>query len=200
MFVLPSMHHGFHSGWWTSLLRSLHRAQSEPVPTGGEQHPGEEAQSMTHRVSRSQAANHWKCGSRLSTQFSRLPTQEIRVTDFPTLWLPPPTETVTGPSYRRTVEFGPGDARNYVAKASWRFAKTMPQWPHEYTVRAWRPDLEESFCAFASLIRTEGVVKPWPRDAAMPRYRHPYLRARRLAVLDDEPGHRGGRRHQPGAP
>ena len=88
---------------------------------------------------------------------------------------PPPTETVTGPLYRRNVDFDPGDARNYVAEVSWRFAKTMPQWPHEYTVRAWRPDLEEGFCAFASLIRTEGVVKPWPRDAAMPRYRHPYL-------------------------
>jgi hypothetical protein len=73
------------------------------------------------------------------------------------------------------VQFGPEDARGYVASVTWRFAKTMPQWPHEYTVRAWRPDLEEGFCAFASLIRTQGVVKPWPRDAARPRYRHPYL-------------------------
>jgi hypothetical protein len=87
----------------------------------------------------------------------------------------PPAEAVTGLAYRRTVQFGSEDARRYVASVTWRFAKTMPQWPHEYTVRAWRPDLEQGFCAFASLIRTQGVVKPWPRDAARPRYRHPYL-------------------------
>jgi hypothetical protein len=37
--------------------------------------------------------------------------------------------------------------------------------PHADTVRQWRPDLEEQFCAFAGLIRREGVVKPWPREA-----------------------------------
>jgi len=51
----------------------------------------------------------------------------------------------------------------------------MPQWPHEYTVRAWRPDLEHEFSQFVALIRREGVVKPWPRDAAMPRHRLTYL-------------------------
>ena len=51
----------------------------------------------------------------------------------------------------------------------------MPRWPHEYTVREWRPDLEPDFLGFAALIRSEGVVKPWPRDAAHPRYHHTYL-------------------------
>ncbi|TMB89749.1 MAG: hypothetical protein E6J45_09825 [Chloroflexi bacterium] len=67
------------------------------------------------------------------------------------------------------------DARTYIATVKWQFAKTMPQWPHEYTVREWRPDLEAAFEALATLIRTTGIVKPWPRDAAQPRYRHPYL-------------------------
>ena len=67
------------------------------------------------------------------------------------------------------------DARAHIAKVRWQFAKTMPQWPHEYTVRAWRPELEADFVAFGELIHSDGVVKPWPRDAAQPRYRHPYL-------------------------
>jgi hypothetical protein len=67
------------------------------------------------------------------------------------------------------------DVRAYVAKARWQFATTMPQWPHEYTVRAWRQDLEREFFEFAALIRRDGVVKPWPRDSATPRHRLTYL-------------------------
>jgi hypothetical protein len=67
------------------------------------------------------------------------------------------------------------DARSYIASVRWQYAKTMPQWPHEYTVRTWRPDLEQAFSAFALLIRAEGSVKPWPRDAVNPRYHHSYL-------------------------
>ncbi len=67
------------------------------------------------------------------------------------------------------------NASAYIADVRWQFAKTMPQWPHEYTVRDWRPELESSFEGFAVLIRETGVVKPWPRDAAVPRYHHTYL-------------------------
>ena len=67
------------------------------------------------------------------------------------------------------------DARAHIAKVRWQFAKTMPQWPHEYTVRAWRPDLEQEFFEFVALIRRDGVVKPWPRDAVVPRHRLTYL-------------------------
>jgi hypothetical protein len=71
--------------------------------------------------------------------------------------------------------FTTDDARAYVSEVRWQFAKTMPQWPHEYTIREWRPDLESEFEAFAMLIRKTGVVKPWPRDAVKPKYNHPYL-------------------------
>ncbi len=67
------------------------------------------------------------------------------------------------------------DARDYIADVRWQFAKTMPQWPHEYTVRGWRPDLDELFAAFVELIRHRGDVKPWPRDSEQPRYHHTYL-------------------------
>ena len=67
------------------------------------------------------------------------------------------------------------DGRSYVAKVRWQFAKTMPQWPHEYTVRDWRADLDADFDQFVSLIREAGAVKPWPRDSSHPRYHHTYL-------------------------
>ncbi len=73
------------------------------------------------------------------------------------------------------MAFTADDARAYIAEARWQFAKTMPQWPHEYTVREWRPDLERQFFEFVFLIRRDGVVKPWPRDAPHPRYHHTYL-------------------------
>lgn len=67
------------------------------------------------------------------------------------------------------------EARIYISKVHWQFAKTMPQWPHEYTVRHWRPDLAAEFDAFADMIRREGTVKPWPPDSSRPKYRHAYL-------------------------
>ena len=73
------------------------------------------------------------------------------------------------------MAFTADDARAYIAEVRWQFAKTMPQWPHEYTVRKWRSDLEHEFSEFVVLIRSDGIVKPWPRDAAKPRYRHTYL-------------------------
>ena len=73
------------------------------------------------------------------------------------------------------MSFTADAARAYIAEVRWQFAKTMPQWPHEYTVREWRPDLEREFFEFVELIRRDGIVKPWPRDAPMPRYHLTYL-------------------------
>jgi hypothetical protein len=67
------------------------------------------------------------------------------------------------------------EARAYVEKVHWQFAKTMPRWPHEYTVRRWRPDLADEWDAFADLIQREGTRKPWPPDSPNPKYRHAYL-------------------------
>ncbi len=76
--------------------------------------------------------------------------------------------------YLTDLVFTTDDARASIANVRWQFAKTMPQWPHEYTVREWRHDLEREFFEFVALIR-DGVVRPWPRDAASPRYHHTYL-------------------------
>lgn len=48
------------------------------------------------------------------------------------------------------------EARAYIAKVRWIFARTMPQAPHEYTVRTWRPELEADFFRFRVLIWNAG--------------------------------------------
>lgn len=51
-------------------------------------------------------------------------------------------------------------ARRFIDSQEWRFAKTMPQWPHWYIVRG-----EENRCAdfdrFAKLIMKYGEDDPW---------------------------------------
>ena len=83
--------------------------------------------------------------------------------------LSPARTTVNG------MEFTTQEARRYVASVRWQCAHTMPQWPHEYTLRRWRQELAEEFDALVTLIRAEGVAKPWPKAAAVPRYHHRYL-------------------------
>jgi hypothetical protein len=52
-------------------------------------------------------------------------------------------------------------ARAYIKSVEWRFAKTMPQWPHFYTVLEWNPNLAAEFFYFAYLIHKHGYVDPW---------------------------------------
>ena len=73
------------------------------------------------------------------------------------------------------VPFTIDAARAYIAKVEWRFARTMPQWPHEYTVLRWSREFERDFLAFVALIRVAGTVKPWPYGSNEPRYHHTYL-------------------------
>jgi hypothetical protein len=48
----------------------------------------------------------------------------------------------------------------------------LPRWPHQYTVRTWRDDLDETFEAFEALIRTDGtseaVASRLPRSSGPP--------------------------------
>ena len=45
---------------------------------------------------------------------------------------------------------------DFIHTAQWRFAKTMPQCPHEYVVREWWPDQEQVFERLVMLIREHG--------------------------------------------
>jgi hypothetical protein len=58
--------------------------------------------------------------------------------------------------------------------AQWRFASTMPQWPHVYTVRGWWPAPHE-FAAACSHIKGTGRIIPWPSPPEMPIYHNRYL-------------------------
>jgi hypothetical protein len=73
------------------------------------------------------------------------------------------------------MPFAVDDARVYVAKVRWQFASTMPRIPHWYTLRKWRPELDDDFVSFVLLIREIGEQRPWPDPPAPPRYHNHYL-------------------------
>jgi hypothetical protein len=59
-------------------------------------------------------------------------------------------------------EFGSYDSvddfRNFIGISHWRYAKNMPQWPHEYTVRRYEDPEEDQtlFEAAVAFIRSHG--------------------------------------------
>lgn len=65
-------------------------------------------------------------------------------------------------------EWGIDEARAYIAavggqgQRKWQHSHP-PQPPHTYTVRSWRPDLQQDFLAFAQLIQARGELKAWKR-------------------------------------
>jgi hypothetical protein len=73
------------------------------------------------------------------------------------------------------MTFDEGCAVAYINLIRWQFAKTMPDWPHEYTVKAWRTDLEPTFTAFCQLILSDGCIEPWPPAPADAIYHNHYL-------------------------
>jgi hypothetical protein len=61
-----------------------------------------------------------------------------------------------------------------VTAARWRFATTMSQWPHVYTVRDWW-DADDAFVEVCDLIQDRGRALPWPKPPSRPRYHNSYL-------------------------
>lgn len=59
--------------------------------------------------------------------------------------------------------------RQYIGKCQWTFAKTMPQWPHEYIVKGQCPLSTEEFEHFVWAQRALGIPADWGP------YRQPYL-------------------------
>jgi len=51
----------------------------------------------------------------------------------------------------------------FITGNRWTFAKTMPQWPHEYVVRGETSTPEAEFVAFAEHIRVAGYPKRFGR-------------------------------------
>lgn len=50
----------------------------------------------------------------------------------------------------------PQEIQDFIHTSQWRFAKTMPHWPHEYVVREWRPEEEQIFERLVKFIRELG--------------------------------------------
>jgi hypothetical protein len=71
--------------------------------------------------------------------------------------------------------FGMDEADAYIARVRWQFAVTMPEWPHEYTVKAWQLEWSPDFDAFCRLIAQHGFVEPWPPPPARVIYHNHYL-------------------------
>lgn len=67
------------------------------------------------------------------------------------------------------------EAKLYIAQVRWRYAKTMPDWPHEYTIKAWRPEMSGAFEQLCRLIQDEGQVAAWPPPPAAAIYHNAYL-------------------------
>jgi hypothetical protein len=67
------------------------------------------------------------------------------------------------------------DAQAYVASVRWQFASTMPDIPHWYTIRKWRPELDGAFVGFVRHIRSAGIRMDWPDPPAKPLYHNQYL-------------------------
>ncbi len=65
--------------------------------------------------------------------------------------------------------------QDFIGSRCWRHASTMPDWPHEYTVKSWLPEKAEEFTAFCLEIQTRGVVEPWPPPPASAIYHNRYL-------------------------
>ena len=58
----------------------------------------------------------------------------------------------------------PGSAdtvEKFIAGVEWRFAKTMPQWPHWYVMKHWNPGREAEFMELVRLIFEEGQDEKW---------------------------------------
>lgn len=52
-------------------------------------------------------------------------------------------------------------AELYVRGVEWRFAKTMPEHPHSYTVVTWQSDREGEFRWLAEMIKKYAVREKW---------------------------------------
>ena len=61
------------------------------------------------------------------------------------------------------------DIRKFIGKCQWTFAKTMPQWPHEYIVKNQCPLEAKEFEHFVWAQRVLGMPENWGP------YRQPYL-------------------------
>lgn len=64
------------------------------------------------------------------------------------------------------------EASVFIGSVEWRFAKTMPEHPHWYTMSPWCADGGEQFRGLVLSIVEQGVRIPWPKPPAQPLNNH----------------------------
>ena len=89
----------------------------------------------------------------MSVPFPSTADREIWVSDW-ILGSPFAGEQMTRPHSVDAVE-------KFIAEVKWRFAKTMPQWPHWYVMEDWNPGREAEFGELVRRIFEEGRDEQW---------------------------------------
>jgi hypothetical protein len=72
----------------------------------------------------------------------------------------------------------------FVRVVDWRFARTMPQWPHWYVMKEWNPGRETEFMELVRRIFQEGRDEPWGEGRARRVVRYYYLGDHKYWAMD----------------
>ena len=74
----------------------------------------------------------------------------------------------------RTNPMTHDELEQYIAGSRWQYAKTMPEHPHEYTIKKWAPTRQAEFEAAVMFIREHGYKKKWTNSATGRTYTYTY--------------------------
>jgi hypothetical protein len=66
------------------------------------------------------------------------------------------------------------EIKAFIGSVEWRFAKTMPDAPHWYTMLKWNPDKSEGFFILAKAIFERGIEETWVSTSGT-SYRRKYF-------------------------
>ena len=72
----------------------------------------------------------------------------------------------------------------FVSEVTWRFAKTMPLWPHWYVMEQWNPDREAEFAELVRRIFEEGRDEEWGSGTYRRTVRYYYLDGYKYWAMD----------------
>lgn len=72
----------------------------------------------------------------------------------------------------------------FIATVTWRFAKTMPQWPHWYVMKAWNPGREAEFMELVRRVFEEGRDEQWGTGEHERTVRYYYAGGYKYWVMD----------------
>ena len=72
----------------------------------------------------------------------------------------------------------------FIAEVKWRYAKTMPRWPHWYVMKQWNPEREAEFMELVRLVFDEGSDQQWGTGDCERTVRYYYAGDHKYWVMD----------------